>query len=551
MNQQLLDWVNALTPSPANLALLQACATGVGVADTGTFGVLKTRVRNRVATFTMTAPAMWTPPGGFPPPPPIVGVPPVIDVPLAPLVLTEGTPFSRIMTATGGTAPLSWTAVGLPPGLTIPNPANGEIVGTATANGTFTAQVTVADSATPSLRDTQTITFNVTAAAPPPPPPIAPLAITTTRMRTGRRTRPYTMVMTATGGTAPYTWILNAGPAWAEIDSVTGTITGTPPRFGRVDQNFEIEVEDSVGTPPANVDLPITITSAPSLNLSRFMVPAAVVAAILLFGILAWTLIDRATDDDGNTPAGPGGTQTQVPGGTQTQVPGTTVGLDPKGTHFPRLEKLDPSFRSGGFLPWLNAAGVSCQAVQQARQPEEETNPNTGKISVAGIQVSATSCHVAWPAIVTTDTPSRVISKDSNSVQYQPDPNNGSTLYTNVTVDGPVTIWADGTNWGQFTSKLGNGGNIVASTGSSSSSTAAATAAAAPAVSSIEDLTSYGTVIQILQADGMLAGAQIKLAKDFVAPAGFVIQKQGAEVSSAKAGDTVSIWVPQSLRVKA
>lgn len=214
---------------------------------------------------------------------------------------------------------------------------------------------------------------------------------------------------------------------------------------------------------------------------------------------------------------------------------------DPQGSHFTRLESLDPTYRSQGYLAWLSAAGVKCQAVVQARQPEEETSPS-GKISVAGLQISATQCHVPWPNIVTTDTPSRVVSKDSNSVEHKPDPNNGSVLYTNVTVTGPVTIWIDGSNWGQFTSKLGKPGSAGAQSTVQPS--------AANEVKSIDDLKSFGTVIQPLSADGYLAGAQVRLNKDFTAPPGFVIQKQGAEVASASAGDTVSIWVPQAFRVK-
>jgi hypothetical protein len=75
----------------------------------------------------------------------------------APLVITNTSPlpaaqvgiaYSQQMTATGGVAPYTWTATGLPSGLTI-NPSTGLISGTPgpTSNGTFSSVVvTVTDS---------------------------------------------------------------------------------------------------------------------------------------------------------------------------------------------------------------------------------------------------------------------------------------------------------------------------------------------------------------------------------------------------------------------
>lgn len=183
VNQQLLDWVNALTNTPANLALLQACAGVVGVTDTGSFGVLRNRVRNRVATYNMTAPAAWTPPGGFPGTP---GTPPVITLP-GPLALIVGTAFTQNLGVTGGTAPLIWSAVGLPLGLAI-DPATGTINGTPTTPGTLTSMVTVRDSATPARTDTQPVAFVVAAAgAPVRVAPLAPIPGFRPRIWTYRR----------------------------------------------------------------------------------------------------------------------------------------------------------------------------------------------------------------------------------------------------------------------------------------------------------------------------------------------------------------------------
>ncbi|MBL8234113.1 MAG: putative Ig domain-containing protein [Bryobacterales bacterium] len=56
-----------------------------------------------------------------------------------------GTAYSQTLQATGGTAPLTWSATGLPAGLIVS--AAGVISGTPTASGQFTATVTVTDAA--------------------------------------------------------------------------------------------------------------------------------------------------------------------------------------------------------------------------------------------------------------------------------------------------------------------------------------------------------------------------------------------------------------------
>lgn len=82
---------------------------------------------------------------------------------------TVGTAYSFNLVASGGVAPLAYSATGLATGLTI-SPTTGAITGTPTAAGTFTEAVTVTDSSTPALTALASFTVTVAPAAITPPP---------------------------------------------------------------------------------------------------------------------------------------------------------------------------------------------------------------------------------------------------------------------------------------------------------------------------------------------------------------------------------------------
>ena len=73
---------------------------------------------------------------------------------------TVGTAIANItLTATGGTAPYTWSATGLPPGLSIST--GGVISGTPTTAGTYNTTVTARDSASTPQTGTATFTFTI------------------------------------------------------------------------------------------------------------------------------------------------------------------------------------------------------------------------------------------------------------------------------------------------------------------------------------------------------------------------------------------------------
>jgi prepilin-type N-terminal cleavage/methylation domain-containing protein len=142
--------------------------------------------------------------------------------------------------ATGGTAPLTWSASGLPGGLTMSS--SGRITGTLTTAGNFTVIARVVDGF--GLTSTGTFTWAV---APPP-------AVTTPGTQTTVIGDPVSLPLVATNGTAPYTWSVTAPGSWGAtglppgltLNPATGYITGTTTQAGAA-KSVTVTVTDTVG----------------------------------------------------------------------------------------------------------------------------------------------------------------------------------------------------------------------------------------------------------------------------------------------------------------
>ncbi|WP_175634074.1 beta strand repeat-containing protein [Pedobacter ghigonis] len=191
-----------LTLSPSGLVSGTPTATG-----NPTFDVVVTDSKNctATATFALTVtPALALAPGALP-----NGV--------------TGTAYTTngIPAATGGTGPYTYSAAGVPPGLTF-NPATREITGTPTQTGTFTIPVTVTDANGNTI--TSSYTLKVT-------DPLVLPAATLANGTTGT-VYPTQTIPSATGGSSPYTYAATGLPAGLTFNPATREITGTPTAAG-------------------------------------------------------------------------------------------------------------------------------------------------------------------------------------------------------------------------------------------------------------------------------------------------------------------------------
>ena len=170
---------------------------------------------------------------------------------------TVGVAYSGTIAVSGGVAPYTFSASGLPAGLAI-GAASGVISGSPQqgAVGTKTVTITVTDSTQPTPQSsTATISLTVNPAK---------LTITTTSLPSGTTGIAYSASVGASGGSTPYKFSASGFPGSLSINSSTGVISGTPVQSDVGTVTAAITVTDAGQPTPqsATVDLQITIVAA-------------------------------------------------------------------------------------------------------------------------------------------------------------------------------------------------------------------------------------------------------------------------------------------------
>jgi hypothetical protein len=167
-----------------------------------------------------------------------VGAPTVSIAPASLPGGSAGTAYSQALTASGGNAPYAFTvsAGALPAGLTLSGA--GLLSGTPTVAGTFNVTVTATDSTTGTAG---TASRAYTLVLTPPNIVVNQQTLPTTFIG-----QPYSVTLTSSGGTAPYTYAVTAGtlPPGLTLTSA-GVLSGTPTAFGTF--TFTVTSTDALG----------------------------------------------------------------------------------------------------------------------------------------------------------------------------------------------------------------------------------------------------------------------------------------------------------------
>lgn len=152
---------------------------------------------------------------------------------------TAGVTYTQAFVATGGVAPYQYTlsAGTLPAGLTL-DVSTGQLAGTPTQAGSFDFSITATDS-TAGTAATATRAYTLAVSAPT-------IVVDPDTLPTALQSVAYTQALSARGGTAPYTFTLDAGtlPTGMTL-SAEGALSGTPSATG----SFEVTIRatDALG----------------------------------------------------------------------------------------------------------------------------------------------------------------------------------------------------------------------------------------------------------------------------------------------------------------
>lgn len=205
---------------------------------------------------------------------------PIITV--NPLTLPDGevgTPYNQIVSASGGTAPYTFSVSSgaLPGGLTL-NSASGAITGVPNTAGTFTFSITATDAN--GCAGIRLYSMTIASAGCPT------ITLSPTTLPPGRVNAPYSQSVTATGGTAPYTYAISSGalPAGLVLNTLTGLISGAPQAPGLF--NFTIQATDSlgcIGARPYTLSILAAAPAIPALDPPALAILAVLLAAAGVF----------------------------------------------------------------------------------------------------------------------------------------------------------------------------------------------------------------------------------------------------------------------------
>ena len=344
-----------------------------------------------------------------------------------------GTSYTAGLGATGGTAPYTFSASGLPANLGV----NGsQITGIPTSAGTFSVDVTVTDSATPKGTATKTLSLTINP---------APLSVTTSSLGAGVVGTAYTANLGATGGVSPYTFSASGLPAGLGVNG--SQITGTPTTAGT--SSVTITVTDSA-TPGNTATKTLSLTiNTPSLSVTTASLGAGVVGTAYTASLGATGGVSPYTFSATGLPAGLSVNGSQISGiptaaGTSSVTITVTDSATPANTatkalsltiNAPALSITTSSLASGtvgsAYTALLSATGGTSPYTFSA-------SGLPAGLSVSGNQIVGTPQNAGTASVTITASDSATPSNSATKTLSLVIANPPLTLTTSNLADGTV-----------------------------------------------------------------------------------------------------------------
>lgn len=189
--------------------------------------------------------------------------------PNAPTGAVVGLAYSVTFTGSGGVSPhtVAYESGTLPPGLSM---AGATLSGTPTTIGTYNFSVRVTDASTGPGTYFEVESVSMTVSAPPT------IAVAPSTLPGAAVAAAYNQTVSASGGTAPYSFAVTAGALPAGLSlSTTGTLAGTPTAGGTF--NFTVTATDANSFTGSRA-YSLTV-SAPTIAVAPTTLPAGSVAS--------------------------------------------------------------------------------------------------------------------------------------------------------------------------------------------------------------------------------------------------------------------------------
>ena len=313
-------------------------------------------------------------------------------VTLAPASLpagASGMAYSETLSATGGNAPYSYavTAGALPTGVTLSS--SGALAGTPTQSGSFTFSITATDSSTGSGPYSATRSYTLVIAAPALT--LAPATLANATVGTA-----YSQALTASGGTAPYSYAISAGTLPAGVTLGTnGTLSGTPTSGGSY--SFTVTVTDATATANGG---PYTASRGYMLT-----VAAATVAfgqASLPAGVSGATYSETLSATGGTAPYAYAVTAGALPAGVTLSSSGTLSGTPTQSGSFVFSVTATDSSTGSGPYSATRSYTLSIAAPTLTLAPAALTNATVGSAYSASLTASGGTAPYSYAVTVGT-----------------------------------------------------------------------------------------------------------------------------------------------------